>query len=480
MSWTPDTRPIVLVVDDKPNMLRLMSKVLRDEARVHTAERGQQAISILESEPVDVVLCDLRMPDMDGIKVLEASKRLRPRSEFILMTAYASVPTAVDALRLGAYDYLTKPFDPETARAVVLRALGRLASVDQPGGAAERTAAGEVLPGVLAVSTVMRNLAELVHRVADSEATVVLQGETGTGKERLARAIHRLSPRAAQRFVAVNCAAIPAELLESELFGYTKGAFTGAIRDHAGLFEEAHAGTLFLDEIGEMHLPLQAKLTRAFEERAIRRLGEPVERSVDVRLIVATHRDLEAMVKAETFRQDLWYRLNVAVIRIPPLRDRPEDVELLAVHFLRERSPAGRDLKVTGFSEGAIEAMKRYDWPGNVRQLRAAVERASIVAAGERIGLSDLPPEIAASSTATPFVSTDLTSLTWTQAIEKGREEVARRYLEEVLRKYDGRVAEAAAHAGVERESFYRLMRRYGVDADIRRSRRGPGSGGEI
>ena len=474
MSPLSDTRPIVLVVDDKPNMLRLMTKVLRDDARVRTAEGGQQAIAILESEPVDVVLCDLRMPDMDGIKVLEASKRLRPRSEFILMTAYASVPTAVDALRLGAYDYLTKPFDPETARAVVLRALGR--PVDQSGGSAEQSSTDEVLPGVLAISTVMQELAALVRRVADSDATVVLQGETGTGKERLARAIHRLSPRGTQRFVAVNCAAIPAELLESELFGYAKGAFTGANRDHTGLFEEADTGTLFLDEIGEMRLALQAKLTRTLEERAIRRLGEPVERAVDVRLIAATHRDLEAMVKAETFRQDLWYRLNVAVIRIPPLRDRPDDIDLLAMHFLRERSSAARQPKVTGFSESAIEAMKRYDWPGNVRQLRAAVERACIVAGGERIGLSDLPPEIAASSSPASFVPADLTSLTWTQAIEKGREEIARRYLEEILRKYDGRVADAAAHADVERESFYRLMRRFGIDPDAYRVRRGHGS----
>jgi DNA-binding NtrC family response regulator len=475
MTASPDTLPVVLVVDDKPNMLRLMSKVLHDEARVRTAENGAHAIAIMEAEPVDVVLCDLRMPDIDGLKVLEASKRLRPRSAFILMTAYASVPTAVDALRLGAYDYLTKPFDPELARAVVLRALGRPEPAEIAMGSARGTAPEEVLPGVIAISAVMRELAALVRRVADSDATVVLQGETGTGKERIARAIHSLSPRSAQRFVAVNCAAIPAELLESELFGHTRGAFTGATRDHAGLFEEAHGGTLFLDEIGEMPLPIQAKLTRAIEERAIRRLGEPRERAVDVRLIAATNRDLEAMVKAEVFRQDLWYRLNVAVIRMPPLRERSDDIELLAMHFLRERASPNRDPKLLGFSETAIEALKRYEWPGNVRQLRAAVERACIVAAGERIGLGDLPSELR-SATAVPTV--DLTALKWTAAIEKGREEVARRYLEEVLRKYEGRVSDAAAHAGVERESFYRLMRRFAVDPDAYRGRRSHGPNG--
>jgi len=337
MTSNPDHRVTVLVVDDKKNMLSLMKKVLRDDATVLTAERGLDALKILEAEPVDVVLCDLRMPDMDGVEVLKLCKRVRPRAEFILMTAYASVATAVEALRLGAYDYLTKPFDPQMGRAVVLRAVGR-AATSMPGR--EGTAADtEVLPEMLARSQTMKELGELVRRLAASDATVLLLGETGTGKERVARALHRLSERSSQRFVAVNCAAIPAELLESELFGYVRGSFTGAGKDRSGLFEEADKGTLFLDEIGEMRLSLQAKLTRALEERAIRRLGESRERQVDVRVIAATHRDIEAMVRNESFREDLWYRLNVAVVRIPPLRERPEDVELLAAHFLRELPP---------------------------------------------------------------------------------------------------------------------------------------------
>jgi len=469
-----DTRPIVLVVDDKVNMLRLMAKVLAGDARVRTAENGQDAIRVLETDPVDVIVCDLRMPDMDGLQVLSASKRLRPRSEFILMTAYASVPTAVEALRLGAHDYLTKPFDPAVAREVVLRALGRSAPLV---ASRETEPTDEVLPGVLAVSAVMRALASLVRRIAASDATVVLLGETGTGKERLARAIHRLGSRANQRFVAVNCAAIPAELLESEVFGYARSAFTGATKEHAGLFEDAHRGSLFLDEIGEMGSALQAKLTRALEERSIRRLGESTERPVDVRLIVATHRDLEAMVKSGTFREDLWYRLNVAVVRIPPLRERPEDIELLASHFLHERAPPGRTTKIETFAESALEALKRHDWPGNVRQLRAAVERACVVATGDRVALEDLPPDVAAAAAAA-LAPPNLASLTWAQALEKGREETAKRYLEEVLRKHDGRVADAAAHAGVERGSFHRLMRRYGVDSEAFRFKRGHGPGG--
>jgi two-component system response regulator HydG len=232
-----------------------------------------------------------------------------------------------------------------------------------------------------------------------------------------------------------------------------------------------------LDEIGEFTRPLQAKLTRALEERAVRRLGESIERPVDVRLIVATHRDLEAMVREETFRRDLWYRLNVAVMRILPLRERQEDIELLARYFLRERQSASPNPRTAGFSDTALAALRAYDWPGNVRQLRAAIERASVVTTGAQIDLGDLSPEILHRRAVTDE-ALDLTSLTWTQALEKGREEVARRYIEEVLTKHDGRVAEAAAHARVERESFYRLMRRFNIDPDHYRSRRGPGTGG--
>jgi two-component system response regulator HydG len=460
MSATQAELPLVLVVDDKQNMLRLMAKVLRGDARVRTAGRGAEAVRILEQETVDVVLSDLRMPDMDGIELLKRCKALRPQTEFILMTAYASVSTAIEALRFGAYDYLTKPFEPQAARAVVLRAIGR-AAASLPVKSLTNSVE-EVLPGMLARSAAMRELGSLVRRVAESNATALLLGETGTGKELVARAIHRLSPRSSQRFVALNCAAIPVELLESELFGYAKGSFTGAATDRAGLFEEADRGTLFLDEIAEMRLSLQAKLTRALEERAIRRLGDSGERPVDVRVVAATHRDIEGMVADESFREDLWYRLNVAVLKIPPLRERREDIEFLASHFLRERSPTG-GRKIVGFTTASISAMEAYDWPGNVRQLRAAVERACVVSTHERIDVGDLPPEVVG---IVRRESVSLADLTWSEAVERGRIVTARSYLEEVLRRHGGRVSEAAAHAGVERESFYRLLRRFDVQPD--------------
>lgn len=450
--------PMVLVVDDKRNMVRLMSKVLRGDATVRTAENGADALRLLASESIDVVLCDLKMPDMDGLDVLRACKRLQPGIEFILMTAFATVGTAVEALRLGAYDYLTKPFEPDAARAVVLRALGRVA-LSKP----EAFLNSEILPGLLARSRTMQDLADLVRRVANSDVTALVLGETGTGKERVARALHELGPRAQGRFIALNCAAIPAELLESELFGHAKGAFTGAVRDRGGLFEEAHGGTLFLDEIGDMRPSLQAKLTRVLEERAIRRVGEAQERKVDVRLVAATHRDLEAMVKSETFREDLWYRLNVAVIRIPPLRQRLEDVELLGNHFLREQAEGSRGRQFQGFTPAALESLRAYDWPGNVRQLRSAVERACVISQTNRIDVKDLPPEVLAATS--NFQDQGLAAMPWAEALLRGRTDMARDYLEAVLRRFDGQIAEAAAHAGVERESFYRLLRKHGVDA---------------
>ena len=452
-------RSTVLVVDDRPNMLSLLRKVLSPDANIVTASSGGEALAVLGREPVSVILCDLRMPDMDGIEVLRECKRLQPHAEFVLMTAYATVDTAIEAMRLGAYDYLTKPFEPSDARVVVLKALARASAAQSVAG--EESA--EVLPGLLARTQPMRDLAELVRRIAASAATVLVLGETGTGKERVARAVHALSGRSERRFVAVNCAAIPGELLESELFGYTKGSFSGAAKDRAGLFEEADGGTLFLDEIGDMRLSMQAKLTRVLEERAVRRLGDSRERPVDVRVIAATHRGLERMVQSGAFRDDLWYRLNVAAIRVPPLRDRPDDIDLLALHFLRDvRVESG--LTVSELSPAALETLRAYHWPGNVRQLRSAIERAAIVAPGERIEVGDLPPEVLGVPTQDDPV--DLTHMDWSRALEESKNRFARQYLRSLLRKHGGSVTDAAAAAGVERESFYRLMRRHDVNPD--------------
>ncbi len=454
-------KPKILVVDDRPNMLRLVQKILRADAEVVTADHGRAAIELLEREPVAVVLCDLKMRDVDGLEVLAACKRLQPGAVFVLMTAYASVETAIQAMRMGAYDYLAKPFEPADLRAVVLRALGR-AELGQPRAGADEA----LLPGVFGQTPVMAELARMVRRIAPTDATALILGETGTGKERVARALHALSNRAARRFVAVNCAAIPGDLLESELFSHAKGAFTGAGRERAGLFEDADGGTVFLDEIGDMQASLQAKLTRVLEERSIRRLGETRERAVDVRLIAATHRDIEAMVAAGTFREDLWYRLNVATIQLPPLRERSDDVELLARRFLAEEADKRPNVP-REFSADALALLRGYPWPGNVRQLRAAVERAAILARGPMIEVDDLPPDLRSHPAFAdePGDDAELIALNWQQAIDRARDRMAPRYLAAVLQAEQGNVAAAAARAGIERESFYRLLRKYGVRA---------------
>jgi two-component system response regulator HydG len=455
------SKPHVLVVDDRSNMLQLLAKVLRDDAQVHTASSGGEAIGVLESQAVAAIVCDLRMPDMTGLDVLRASKRLQPGAAFILMTAFATVPTAVEAMRQGAYDYVTKPFDPESLRAVVLSALSR-AAVE--GVAAQTEAPDELLPGVIGRSVEMKKVVEQLRRVAATDVAVLVLGETGTGKDRIARAVHELGSRSRERMITVNCAAIPGELLESELFGYMSGSFTGALRDRAGLFEEANQGTLFLDEIGEMRPLLQAKLARAVEQRAIRRLGESGERAVNVRLVAATHRDLPGMVSAGTFREDLWYRLNVAPIRIPALRERPEDIEPLVTHFLRERAAFAPHRGREVIRRRALDALAAYSWPGNVRQLRAAIERAGIEAGSDAIDVEHLPPEVL--SGGSPERGRNLVSMTWQQAMMLGRREAGRQYLQALLKRFSGRIAEAAIHAGVERESFYRLLRRHGVHVD--------------
>ncbi|MBZ0122200.1 MAG: sigma-54 dependent transcriptional regulator [Sandaracinaceae bacterium] len=455
--------PIVLVVDDKPNMLELLAKVLRKDARVLRATSGAAAIQILAEEPVSVVVSDLRMPDIDGLAVLEATRRLRPGAQFILMTAHASVPSAVEAMRRGAYDYVTKPFEPEHLRQLVASALGK--ALATPENTQERF---EPLPGTVGRSPAMAELTRVVQRIARSDATVLVLGETGTGKELVARAIHTLSARASHRFVPLNCAAIPTELLESEIFGHARGAFSGAERERAGLFEEANGGSLFLDEIGELRPSLQAKLTRVLEERKVRRVGENRERAVDVRVVAATHRDIEAMVAAGTFREDLFYRLRVAVVRVPPLRERSGDIAALATHFLGEI--AARDsLRLLGFSPQALEVLEKHSWPGNVRELRGVVERAAISADGPRIEVSALPPELAgASSTALAEVA----SMTYQAAVDAAREQGTRQYLQAVLERTGGKVMAAAEIAGIERESFYRLLRRYGVNPDDYRRRK--------
>jgi two-component system response regulator AtoC len=458
----------VLVVDDKENIRKLLGRILGETYEVEMAEDGARAIALLAARPFDAIVTDLRMPGADGFEVLRAAKARSPETEVIMMTAYATVPDAVEAMKQGAFDYLAKPFDPDDAALVVARALERrrtgaavAVAVAAPEGG---TAPPFAFHNLVGRSPAMAEPVRLLDQASRLDITVLLSGETGTGKELAARALHFASARRERRFVAINCGALPAELVESELFGHVRGAFTGAAAAKPGLFEEAEGGTLFLDEIGELPLAVQVKLNRALQEKEIRRVGDVKAIAVDVRLIAATHRDLKAEVQGGRFREDLYYRLNVFPVRLPPLRERREDVPLLAAHFLAKHANAlRRELK--GFEPDALRALAGYPWPGNVRELENAVERAVAIAAGPAVGLRDLPADVTGGQ-AGEIPAALLARLPYREAVDLARDRVSRDYLAALLREFDGNVTRAAERAGMERESLHRLLKRHGIRSD--------------
>ena len=383
----------VLVIDDEAGLRHTLLLILRDEGyQVAVADDGEAGLRAALAEPPDLILCDIRMPRMGGLEFLERYHQAGGTALVIMMSAYGTIDTAVEALRRGAYDYISKPFNADEVILVLRKAEEREQLRREV--ARLRKEVGEVqgFEEVVGSSAAMREVLDLAGRVAPFPSTVLLTGESGSGKEAIARAIHRASPRKDRPFVAVNCGAIPENLLESELFGHEKGAFTGADRSREGLFEEADGGTLFLDEIGELSLPLQVKLLRVLQERTVRRVGGSGERAVDVRVLAATARDLVEQVKGGRFRDDLFYRINVVQIHIPPLRSRPEDIPLLAEHFLRKHA---QRLKVDapGLPRSLVPVLAAYSWPGNVRELENVIERA-LVLSGGRPGEEHLPPHV--------------------------------------------------------------------------------------
>ena len=459
------TRQRVLVADDKENMRRLVARILEDTFEVEEAEDGARALALVATRSYDVVVTDIKMPGADGFELLAAVKAREPSTEVILMTGYATVPDAVRAMKLGAFDYLEKPFDPDAALAVVARAAERRRLAE-----AARLAAApgeeDSFHALVGRSPAMRAVYRLLEKAAAVDATVLIGGETGTGKELAARAIHSLSARRERRFVPVNCGALPAELVESELFGHARGAFTGAAVAKPGLFQEAQGGTLFLDEVGELPLAAQVKLNRVLQEKEVRRVGETQATPVDVRVVAATHRDLREEVRGGRFREDLFYRLNVFTVALPPLRERPEDVPLLAAHFLDKHARALRRT-LRGFSPEALALLAAHAWPGNVRELENVVERAVAVAGGEVVEPADLPPELAAGTApAPPAPAAALAALPYKDAVAGARDRVTREYLVALLTEFGGNVTRAAERAGVERESLHRLLRKHGLRSE--------------
>ncbi len=381
----------ILVVDDEPKMRRLLEIMLTQMGHeVHQADDGQAALTHLKDNNVDLVITDLRMPQLDGIGLLRQMREQRNEVPVIVVTAFGTVESAVEAMKYGASDYIIRPFELDAVEAAVTRAL-TLSKVQRE----NRFLRQSIEAGwgeFVGASAGMQNIYTLIKQVAPTRTGVLIQGETGTGKELVARAIHRASPRASALFVAINCAAIPADILEGELFGYTKGAFTGAHRDHTGKFELAEGGTLFLDEITEMDIGLQAKLLRVLQERCIERLGSNRTIPVDIRIIAASNRDPKQAIIDQKLREDLYYRLNVFNIALPPLRERRSDIVSLAVHFLTKHALAfGYTFK--GISPEAEAYLMAYNWPGNVRELENMMERAMVLSGGKTVTLEHLPQE---------------------------------------------------------------------------------------
>ncbi len=370
--------PQILIVDDDQSLREFLEIFLaKDGFRVVTAEDGEEALKILDDLPVDLILADIRMPKVDGLKFLKTLRQKGLDLPVIMITAYASLDSAVEAKKEGAFDYVSKPFRLEELRQLVQKALERHFQK-------ESLQTSNCFMGIIGCSPAMNRIFELLPRVAQAPSNVLITGESGTGKELVARAIHKLSPRKDHPFVVVNCGGIPANLLESELFGYVKGAFTGATKDKPGLFAQAHKGTIFLDEVGELPPELQVKLLRVVQEKTIMPLGSTTELEVDVRIISATNRDLEAEVLAGRFREDLYYRLNVISIVLPPLRERKEDIPLLVNHFLQKYAQKmGKEIE--GISEYALKALMDYDFPGNVRELENIIERSVALESGPLI-----------------------------------------------------------------------------------------------
>jgi DNA-binding NtrC family response regulator len=384
----------VLVVDDERKQLDILRAILgREGFDVESAATAEEAAAILRDAPPAVILTDLKLPGMDGIGLLERTLKASPQSVVIIMTAHGTVDTAVQAMKMGAFDYLTKPLARDTVVLAVRRAADRARLQFENLALVEQLVDRFSLPNIIGDHGKMQDVFRMVRKIAPSSSTALIYGESGTGKELIARAIHYNSPRAARPFNAINCAAIPEPLLESELFGHEKGSFTGAVARKTGLFEEASASTLFLDEVGDLGIAMQAKILRALQEKEIRRVGATASVPVDVRIVAATNRNLARLMKEGKFREDLYYRLNVLTIFLPPLRERTTDIPRLVDHFIaRHAAAAGK--RIRGIDDHALAVLLQYHWPGNVRQLESAIERAVLLAEGPAIVLEDLPQEV--------------------------------------------------------------------------------------
>ncbi|HXF05013.1 MAG TPA: sigma-54 dependent transcriptional regulator [Blastocatellia bacterium] len=450
---TESTPLRLLVVDDEETFRRVAVRELAAMGfDVRGVSSGEEALDLLEQQDADVILLDIKLPGMDGLETLRAIKESRPLAEVIMLTGHGTIETAIRSIRLGAYDYLTKPCKLEELEAIILKAGEKKALQQENRLLRQELARRDRLDEFIGRSQALRETVQLIERVAATDHTVLILGESGVGKELAARAIHRLSARRDKPFVVVDCTSLQEDLLQSELFGHEKGAFTGAVSLKHGLFEVADTGTIFLDEVGELSLSLQAKLLRVLETRSFRRLGGVRDIPVNVRIIAATNRDLERLKAEGRFREDLYYRLHVVPVVIPPLRERREDIEPLVQYFLsRNLVPARGRKRIT---PEALRLLVNYHWPGNVRELKNVIERAVILADGDTIDVEHLPSNLRFRP---PFLSET------TSAEYPSLEEVERMYIARLLKEFQGNRTQVARVLKISERTLYRKIRRYGL-----------------
>jgi two-component system NtrC family response regulator len=449
----------ILVIDDDESLRRVLEYTLQEEGyEVFTAASGEEGLELFEERQPALVITDMKMPGINGFQVLKEVKERSAEALVIIVTAFGEVDAAVKAMKLGAYDFITKPLSRDELKLTVKKALQFLGLTEENRQLREKLSGRDDLKNLVGMSPKMERLFASVRKVADTEATVLITGESGTGKELVARAIHTLSSRKSAPFIAINCAAIPRDLLESELFGHTKGAFTGAVKDRVGKFQLADRGTLFLDEVGDLPVELQPKLLRALQERIVEPLGGGKAQKIDVRVVAATNQDLEGAIADGSFREDLYYRLSVIPIHLPPLRERKEDIPLLVRHFTNKFGHAN----VT-FTKGTLDALAMYSWPGNVRELENAIERLLIMRRGDEIGQDDLPGKILDERTNKKrmiFVLPD-----------EGYplEQLEKEVVEESLTRNNWNQTAAARFLGIPRHVLVYRMEKYGIVTPDRR-----------
>jgi len=436
----------ILIVDDEESVRdSLYNWFIEDGFRVECAENARKALTMLESDMFDIILADIKMPGMDGLEMLRRIKALKPDSIVIVMTAFATVDTAVKALKDGAYDYVTKPFDPDDLTHLIRNATKQISLLEENESLKNKVISLENVEDLIGTSEAMKNVLRQVESVAQTNSSVIITGESGTGKELVARAIHANSPRKFFPFVSVHCGALTESLLESELFGHEKGAFTGAMYNRKGRFEMADSGTIFLDEIATISTKMQIELLRVLESKTFMRVGGNKEISSDFRVICATNKDLKTMVEKGAFREDLFYRLNVVDIKIPPLRDRKDDIPLLVDHFIRKYCTS-MNMQPASIDPGALKRIQEFNFPGNIRELENMIERAIVVGNGKKISLKDLPLE-------NSMVSSSSESL----------EDIEKAYILQILIKYDWNISRTARALKVDRVTLYHKIKKYNL-----------------